>query len=408
MNAMLPPLAFMFAFFAVLMHLAGWGELLILPLAITALLALLGLAFAHPERPASSRIACLMAVALAASPLAVPWVQGIRLRHLENRRDAVTAPMFKAMDAQVQATKPAILAYHQQNGLFPDVYADKMLGYVDRTGALRQPPAGTADLKPPRDPFLSGNSLMRWAAIRDKGVLLVSAGQDGVPEFPLPGVMMDGPPAEPMSDIATLGVDPRWKTYDPTNGAISLGDAVYFAGPISYEEAMKPLFSAWDAAHSSSAWRPTVLKHSADIDSDPQSARDAAGAEVLLSKSEWLAALALASRARGLRDPYQAQWKDADLRVDRTRGLALYQLGAFREAADALIDYVALQPNDALGHFYLGASLFQGGNRDAAMIHLQAAAQISVTDPIEDTAYGIIQQIGRGVAPSFPPAAGVK
>ncbi|HMX63641.1 MAG TPA: hypothetical protein PKD58_11285, partial [Candidatus Sumerlaeota bacterium] len=81
----------------------------------------------------------------------------------------------------------------------------------------------------------------------------------------------------------------------------------------------------------------------------------------------------------------------------------LYHLAAFREAADVLVDYVQLRPNEPYTHYILGAALYYGGNVEDAKRHLAAASQISANDPIANYAEGAYQQIMANQKPTTLP-----
>lgn len=401
MNNFLPYVILFFAFVSVAFHYTGLGDFVVFPAAVGALLALLGMFFADPERPVSSRVACLLAAGLAASPLFAPFFQELRFRHLERQRARETAPVYATLQAEFETIKAPVDEYFARHGVMPDVYGGATLPMVDRNGQMvARPPF---DFRVPLDPFHPRRDPFRWAAVAGEGVLVLSVGQDGVPNMALPGVMMDPvPPADPLSALAVLGRDPREATYDPTNGALSTGDVVFFHGPRSYDEVFAPLFAAWDKAHAASPFRPTRKRRANDPDPDPQSVRDAVGATRLLEQGEYLAALALASRAAPLRHNFVAQWQEPDYQVDRIRGIALYHLGAFREAADALIEYTWGRPNDAEAHYYLGAALFYGANRMDALTHLAAASQIDPASPVANTAQAAYDAIRGNAQPQFP------
>jgi tetratricopeptide (TPR) repeat protein len=395
-----PFIAFALAVAAIIVRGLGLEALSFVPTAACALVAIAGIAFGHAQHPVSSRVSCLGALLLAISPLAAPSLKEARLSYLAKIRAAETAPTYAGIELSVKNLGPLLDAYAQATGVFPDFNGKDQVGYMNAQNALTQPlPA--PGIVPPSDPFHPNGAPMRWVAIRDYGVLVVSVGQDGVAEMPLPGVFLDGT-AHPLAPFAAVGQDPRLVTYDPTNGGLGLGDVVHFHGKVSREDLFGELHRAFDAAEKASPWRPTVKKRASEPDPDPQSARDAAAAEKLQTAGDQLGALALASRARNVRDPYQAQWKPADFTIERTRGVALYNLGAYREASDALIDYLATSPNDAVGHFWLGAAMFAAGNRQAATTHTAAAAQIDAQSPAANAAAARLDELARSGKASFP------
>ncbi|MEO8376373.1 MAG: hypothetical protein ABI579_01780 [Candidatus Sumerlaeota bacterium] len=399
----LPYFAFVAALFSVIFYEMGYAWLCVFPIFMTACFVLVTLLKPDPQHPATARIAVLLAIPLALTPVLVPWVKSVKYNYMSRLRAKVTAPLYAKLDDETQKLKPAIDAYYKKYSIMPDLEGrGTMLSALDRTGNPAKLPA-MEGISAPTDPFSKGADPLRWIAVRDSGVLLVSVGQDGVAEMPLPGVLMDGPPASRFAGFAMTGVDPRLATYDPTNGALSLGDDPRFVGEKKYEEAFKPLFEAWDDAHRASPYAPTVLSYPNEPDPNPQSVRDAKGAADLLEKKKYLAALCLSSRATGERRPQQASWKDPEFEAERTRGYALYHLAAFREAADVLIDYCALRPNEPYTHFMLGAALYYGGNIEDAKRHFAAASQMSVSDPIKDYAEGAYNQILANQKPTTLP-----
>jgi len=399
----MPFVAFVFAVIAVLIALNGFPTVALVPMALCAFAAFIGVAVGHAERPVSSRISCVMALLLATSPLTAPMLQELRLRQLERARAAETAPLYAEVDRAVGQLAPLLDAYAQAAGVFPDFNGTTPLPYINAQNA-QVDPLPAPGIQPPSDPFHPQRAPMRWVAVRDYGVLMVSVGQDGVAELPLPGVFLDGT-AHPLAPFAAVGQDPRLVTYDPTNGGLGLGDVVRFHGRVSQDALFGELYRAFDAAEKASPWRPTVKKRASEVDPDPQSARDAAAAEKLQATGDNLAALALASRARNVRDRYPAQWKPADFSIDRTRGVALYHLGAFRESADALIDHLGSSPNDAIAHFWLAAAMAGAGNRQAALMHISAAAQIDAASPAATASVARFEELSRGGKPAFPPPA---
>ncbi len=398
----IPFYAFVVALFSVIIDRLGFPVVSIIPMGITFVLMVVGLIYGSREKPVSSRIACVMAFVLSLTPVLMPLIKAARLSYLEKIRDHETKPLFAKLDAEVEKVSPLIDVYYKKYSVMPDLTGrETMLQALDRSGNPARLPA-MEGLSAPTDPFSKDSNPARWVAVRDAGVLMVSVGQDGTTEMPLPGVLMDRAPAQRLTGFAMLGVDPRLVTYDPTNGALSVGDVVRYHGNAPYEETFKPLFEAWNDANRVSPFKPTKLASPRSPDPDPQSLRDAAGAEKLLKEGKYMAALCLASRALNERPAQEPMWKDGDYTAERTRGLALYQLGAFREAADVLVGYTKLRSNEPFVHFITGASLYYGGNPDDAKRHVAAAAQISASDPVKDQAQACYEQLVRGGAPAFP------
>jgi hypothetical protein len=390
---------------------------------LTGAVALAGLINPGRENPISGRVACVLATLLAFTPLMAPPLQAWRLEKLAIKRAAETKPIYQVLDQQTAALGPLLVQYAAATGYLPEYQGAEMLPRVNASGVL-EPSRPAPGITVPRDPFHPQNAPLRWAAIPGAGVLLVSVGQDGVTELALPGPPIDAKP-HPLAGFAGTGQDPRLAIYDPTNGSLGLGDPVRFvAATSSLEDVFAPLYKAWDLAAARSPIIPPPKKASSSggfgraamlrqiLESEkpaptdgpnPQSGQDGTAAEVLLAERSYLAALALASRARNLRHPYPAQWQQGDFAIDRTRGIALYHLGAFREGADALNLHLVEEPNDVLAHFYAAACLHYGGLTDHARLHAAAAAQIDPLSPIGTPAMTVFQELTRGTPPSFPP-----
>lgn len=399
--ALVPPLAFLCATIAVVLHYLKLPDLALVPMAGTVVLALTGLVAGAKDHPVSSRVACVMAVVLGSTPITAPMIQALRLQQLSAQRAAQTRPLFQQLDDRVAALAPLAVDYYNLHRLYPDRRAGDWLPYVDTAGRLVMPPVDER-LTVPADPFSRDNAALRWVAIRDHGILLVSVGQDGVAELPLPGVSMDPAPAHPLAGLAATGVDMRTRTFDPAKGALSLGDVVRWVGHVPMEETLAPLHAAWDLAEERSPFKPLPAKEKPAGKADPQSARDSEAAAKLLAEGHHLAALALASRALQLRSPHTAQWAPGDRTINLTRGLALYNLSSPREAADALIDHLDDDPNSVDARFYLAAALWQGGRRSDAVKHLAAASQINPAHPLVPLATRCYQEALAGRQPSFP------
>lgn len=395
--ALVPFIAFMTALLSVILYYGGLGFLSIIPFLITALFSLTGLIVGVKERPYSSRIASAMAALLGATPLIAPVVQDIRYAQLEAARAREMAPNYEKMAEIEEELTPEIMDYRQRHGIYPEFMGDKMLPYVDDNGALTDRPRWS-EMEAPPDPFDASKPL-RWVAIRDTGVLLVSVGQDGEPQMPLPGVAMDGPPMHPFAPLASVGADPRERRFDATGSPLGIGDLYIWVGEEDYEEAFFDLFTAWDNVHDESPYTPKEKRREEDT---PQSTLDSQAAQQFMKEGRWLAVLAAASRGANERHRYPAQWTPDDTLLDYIRGRAFYELGAFRHAADALLVYISSQPNDATAHFYAAAALYYGGNQQGARLHLTAAQQIDPNNPVAGQADAILPQLDRNQRPGFP------
>ncbi len=407
MSSNSPTLAFAVACFSVIFYFVGLEALSFIPIAIVGFLFVVAMISPPEHFPVSGRVAAFLALNLALLPIYLPILGELRYQQLEARRAAQTADMYRQIDEAMEELGPRIDEYFERFRRYPELDGGQVLPYVDAQGRVQRGQA-MEGLQAPRDPFHPARDPMRWVAVRDRGVILASVGQTGVKELGLPGVPLDGPPSHPLARFALTGDDPRWSIYDPTNGALGLGDVVRYHGHVPWEDAMEPLFNAWNLAHRRSEFRPEDVyqpRQRAPGD-ERQSVRDAAEAQRLLGQEEYLAALALSSRAHRLRPP-QTIWRDEEYTVDRTRGMSLYQLGAYREAADALADYVAVEPNDAEAHYFLGAALHRGGDRDAALVHLSAAAQIDPRANIRHMAHQHFTIASGGQTPPFPEPRGL-
>lgn len=411
MNVM-PVVAFIFGLLAVILYYSGLPEASLVPMALGVLFGVTALLFGSKEEPTVTRATGAIAAVFALMPVAIPFVQQLRIDQLASERARETRPLYERFEERVEEAGPLIDRYFDRHGFYPDLRGGEYLPHIGGDGRPRTPPS-LEGLASPRDPFSPTNASFRWAAVRDRGVLLVSVGQSGVAEFPVPPLLMDPPPASAHAGFALTGADPRHHTYDPTNGALGLGDLVAFRGRVSYEEAMEPVFSAWDTVHRRTTWippaqRPTPRGAQTTADPDSQSSRDAREAARLLDENNHLAALALASRAHQERPRHEAQWSDDERRIPYIRAVALYHLGAFRESADIMMEYLDLEPNDAAGHFHLGAALHQGGRESDALTHLAAAAQIDPNHRITPLATQCYEAALARRAPPFPPPRGLE
>lgn len=407
----LPIVAFCLGIFAVILYYGGLAEVAALPMVAGILAGIGALLFGDKESPMGTRIAGATSIVFCLMPVLIPVVQDFRLQQLAAQRAAQTRPIYERLDERVAELKPKIAEYFDAQGYYPEVMGAEFLPFVGPDGRM-QASIPMRGLEAPTDPFSPTNRALRWAVVRDRGVIITSVGQSGVPEYPIPPVLMDGPPASPWTGLALTGTDPRHQTYDPTNGALSLGDVVYFAGRMEYEEAMAPLFQAWDLVHSRYPWvhpqdRPRRSRGDTSIDPDSQSARDARGAKRLLEENRYLAALALGSRAARERPRHLAQWTDEERELGFIRGMAFYNLGSWREGADAFLEYVDLHPNDPAGHFYLGASLYRGMRTEDALVHLAAAAMIAPNHPITPLATQCYEAARNRRDPPFPAPRGL-
>ncbi len=398
---MMPMLAGLSAFLAVVLHFAGVEGAAIPMVVLTVALAGVGLVSPGEEK-ASGRAFCILSIVLSATPFLAQAARDFRLRQLEARRAAETAPMYAALSSIEAKTGPALQAYFKAHGIYPELAADgTVLPVVFPDGKAYPPPPveGMPDLT---DPFAPSRKL-RSAAVRGQGVLLASVGQDGVAEMPLPGPPLDPEPAEPLATFATVGVDLRLVTYDPTNGSLGLGDPVIWIGGKPRAEVFAPLDQAWSLAAQRSPLLPVPEKGVAP--ERRQSDADAAAAQQLYTEGRLLAALALASRAIPQRPPATATWTPAETHASALRGIILYRFQHHRAAVDALGDHLAFAPNDSEAHFYAAAASYLVGDTQRAKLHYAAAAYIDPNSAYAQTAEESLARMARGEAPVLPPLA---
>ena len=378
MRALGPIIAALLGFITVVCNAFGVPPSVIFALCgCTTIAAILALMFRDERNPTTAIIAPVLAIITGSLPFVIPAVRDLRTWQLARARAVETAPMYAAFNKIVADFTPEVQRYHKEHDLLPDFNGAASLPYVNAKGALTRRPANDR-LSPPADPFVEDGRSLRWIAIRDEGVLLVSVGQDGAAELPLPGPPLDPAPAHPLAGFAQTGVDPRTAFYDAANGALGLGDVAELL-PLADQtraSALGPLLAAWDLAKKTTRYAPTQGLGLTEKDPSPQSSRDASGAMQLLEQNEDLAAVALASRGLRERSPYIAQWTDLDGQLERVAGVGLYHLGAYRAAADSLIMGLENRPNDVEAHFMLGCSYYATNERELAVRHWMIAAQI--------------------------------
>lgn len=398
---MMPMLAGLSAFLAIVLHFAGVEGAAIPMVVLTVALAGVGLVSPGEEK-GSGRVFCILSILLSATPFLADAAKAFRLRQLEARRAAETAPMYASLSAIESKARPAIESYHKAHSIYPEFAPDgTVLPVVFPDGKAYPPPPveGMPDIS---DPFAPTRNL-RGAAVRGQGVLLASVGQDGVAEMPLPGPPLDAEPADPLVPFATTGVDLRLVTYDPTNGSLGLGDPVIWVGSKPRAEVFKPLDDAWTLAAQRSPLMPPPEK---GIPPERrQSDADGAAAQQLYTEGKLMAALALASRAIPARPPSTTLWTPAEARASALRGIILYMYGHNRAAVDALGDHLSFSPNDAEAHFYAGAASYLVGDTQRAKLHYAAAAYIDPNSSYAQTAEESLARMGRGEAPILPPVA---
>lgn len=367
---------------------------------LAVVLGIMGIFYPGDSR-VEGRVTAIVSIVAGVLPILVPQIKLLALRMAEARRAKEMAPLYAKLDEQKKAIGDALVGYLKAHRYYPTYGKQgEQLQYVADDGLLYAHPldVGVGPGRFPLDPFGNGRRL-RWIAFGKEGALLVSVGQDGRPDMPIPGVWMDWPPADPVALMAVTGVDPRWVTYDPTNGALGGGDVTHWYGEKSYEDFMRPLHQAWDLAHQRAIFAPPRKE---EMDKERQSTRDAREAARLYAEGKDLAALALASRAvRGRYDTPKG-WDEFEANAPATRGMALYQLGNYRGAADAFLDTFIGNPNNVEAHYYLGCSYYRGGDQTNAMMHWSIAAQIDLNHPLWPEAQARIDELKAGKTVNTP------
>lgn len=216
---------------------------------------------------------------------------------------------------------------------------------------------------------------------------------------------MDPAPAAPLAMLAATGIEWRRLGWQTGKSPLEPGDVLTYIDDKGQteagEDALATLIAAWKAVEAESPGLPTTV-------GGPIADADGVAARRLYDKGQFLAALAAASRARRWRPPYPAQWKTPGLSsIDRTRGMAFYELGHFRNAADSLLEYTTLNGGDAEAQFYLGAALWRGGDPKQARYHFAAAIQVEPTAAVVPAAMAAFAATDRGAEPALPPARGI-
>jgi len=398
---MMPMLAGVSAALAVVLHFSGVEAAAIPMLGLTLILAIMGLISPGKEDKTSGRVFSVLCILASASPFIADALKSMRQAQLERARAAQTAPMYATLDTIRAGFEKSTAAYHAQYGVYPEFDRDGTpLPYIVGDGsAVNAAPLEGFTIPP--DPFVPGRS-MRWAAVGTEGVMLLSAGQDGVVEHPLPGPAMDGLPYDPLVPFAALGVDLRTVTYDPTNGSLGLGDIVLWSGTKPRDEVFKRLDDAWTVATSRSPLLPPPKKGEA-IPTIRQSDQDAKQAKALFLEGRELAAVMLAARAVPVRPPNAGNWTPEEVGAGALIGIVLYRAGHFRMAADALGDHLEFVPNDVEAHIYAGAASYLAGDSQRARLHYLAASQIDPKHAMVPDADISVASLERGQAPVLPP-----
>lgn len=369
--------------------LGGSGPVLLIPLSsFTIILAIMGLKDPGDEDPRNGRTAAVFCIIIALLPLTKPFFIQLANQRAERLRAQETAPLYTKFEQQVLTVTPLLRDFSTQYGAFPTINEAGATLPLFGTDYRIKDISSSSTLGIPQDPFDPKRTLTVFP-LGNEGALVMSVGQDGVHEFPEPKSIssLDGPQAHPLAPLASAGLDLRSRLYDPTNGSLSNGDLLAFVpaaskqekatNPETIDSVLKPLFDAWRAVDTLTPKAPANLPENSTW---PPAEDDAQTASDLLEDQNYLAALAAASRAALQRRPNSSFWKTPQLKqTDWIKGRALFELGHVRAAADAFIDYTIVDPNDPLGHYWLGIALYYSGEPQSAQQHLSAAYQLDPT-----------------------------
>ena len=379
----IPLLAMLVAMLSVILMFGGFNTLALPAFIVALILGGLGLGVPGKENPRNGRAAATFAILIAFLPVIKPVIDDLALQRREKIRARQTAPLYARFTKDAAGLGPSLDAFARKYGQYPAMDDGGSALPMFRPDGMRLTvnPADLPSLL--KDPFDSARPL-RLAPVGDLGTLIISVGQDGVAELPLPQPVMDAKPHDPIAPFALIGRDIRALTYDPTNGALSLGDLVTWHGlpgrpGVSREQAFRRLDQAWHDVDELTPPPPP----DAEFDGIPAPEDDALTAARLLDDRKYLGVIAAASRATATRRIHPNFWGNEELfRADLNRGLALYQLGHPRAGADCLIAYLANRPNDPEAHYYLGVMLILGAaDAKLAKRHFAAGFQLDPNSP---------------------------
>ncbi len=346
-----------------------------LMLAPVALLALLVAVFPGRESRGNVRVVALFALLFGALPLAKPWIDALVFARQEKARARQTAPQFAKLKEDAAVLAKQAEAFRSLHGIYPAATGSTLEPMVGTDG---QPLPGDARFPTATpDPFDATHSL-RVVPVGTKGFMVVSTGQDGVPDFP-PLVQwspIDPPGGEALAPFAHAGIEPRRMIFNVQDSPLAPGDAVEWFPAGGGESptlagVLAPLTEAWERVNRASPWPDQFSR-----EKFPDPERDLAAARRFLAEDDNLAAVCAAARCIMFRPGQPAMVKTRGLAdADKIRALALMRLGHVRLGADAMIDYIALVPNDAEAHYSLGLAFKSTGARELARRHFYAAMQ---------------------------------
>lgn len=409
----LPTLAFGASLLSLIAMFAGSESLAWPMFVLSAGLGIAGLFRPGDEAPANGRVFAASAILFALLPVLRPAIQQARLDRRAAARAAEIAPLEARFRQDAAALGDDLATFHARWGRIPTGNSREDLPFITAAGLLLEIPGAEA-ITYPTDPFGTASERLTVRSLGDRGALIFSVGQNGVLESP-PGKLMlpiDAEPADPLAPFAWTGADWRTLFYDPTNGALSNGDLAVFrpfdGGGTGGEEALapplQPLGRLLDALDEVESMTPLKRAEDGTMVADPAS--DGRAAQLFLDSGEYLAALAAAARGATNRHWNPEFWRaDTPIaRIDFVRGRAAYELGHYRRAADFLLDFLAVEPNNPDGHYWLGVCLYRGGRVEEALKHLAAAYQTAPGSRHESSAMDAWEAIRAGRQPSLPPS----
>jgi hypothetical protein len=348
------------------------GALILVPVAALALLVIV---FPGRESRGNVRVVALFALLFGALPLVKPWIDAFAFAQQEKLRARQTAPLFAKLKGDAAALAQQAETFRSLHGIYPAATGSTLEPMVGVDG--RPLPADARFPATTPDPFDMTRAL-RVVPVGTKGFMVVSTGQDGVPDFP-PLVQwspIDPPGGEALAPFAYAGIEPQRMIFNLQSSPLAPGDAVEWfpsggGETPTLSEVLAPLSEAWERVNRVSPWPD---KFSSEKFPDPE--RELAAARQFLAEDDNLAAVCAAARCIMFRPEQPALVKTRGLAdADKIRALALMRMGHVRLGADALIDYIALVPNDAEAHFHLGSAFQQSGAQELARRHFYAAIQ---------------------------------
>lgn len=337
----------------------------------------------YQKRKNNALLTAGFSIILAILPVFKPFIDAMIQEQFEKRQAEKMAPLYKEFDQAAQAIEPSVVSFYQEYGAYPGVdETGTIMPFIAADGNLMEIPPNALNAWKD-DPFNDQRKLTLFP-LGNRGALIVSVGQDGVSEMPPLKLILpiDAQPNDPMAPLITAGLDFRTRLYDPTNGSLSNGDLMKFVSArddLKRDDVLKPIFDAWNDVDALSRKPPRNLSEG---EAWPPPEDDAELAEDFLKDENYLPALAAASRAVLQRRPHPNFWSTNQLKLaEFYKGRALYELGHYRSASDAFLNYTTNFPNDVEGQYWVGLTKWMGGDREQAKRHMAAAFQIDPTHP---------------------------